>query len=180
VKPKIVEEPPPPPSAPPPRRVVGLSMESTSEGGSGPAFATGNTNAGETQRLATDPRDIPRGPAPPVDTPPVEAPAANRAASNIPGLGGAIKPPVRRGEVKPKYPELLRAQGIEADVKLLIRVDAEGRVVDVKIVAASPYPELDASAVEAVRAGSYQPAVRDGVAVAYSLNFTVRFRLDQP
>jgi protein TonB len=183
-----IAPPPPPPKAieppkvtEPPKRVVGLSLESTTEGGEGPGFATGNTNQGTTDTKAVDPKLI--NPAPPPDAPigvPTAPPPANKAATNIPGKGMVMKDPKRLKEVKPAYPEVLRAQGIEADVVLLVFIDATGKVTNVIVQEHAQQPEFDAAAVAAARAESYEPATRDGVAIAKTLKFTVRFRLDNP
>jgi protein TonB len=185
---KVASAPPPPPKAveppkvtEPPKRIVGLSLESTTEGGDGPAFAAGNTNQGTTDTKAVDPKLV--NPAPPPDAPigvPTAPPPANKAATNIPGKGMVMKDPKRLKEVKPVYPELLRAQGIEADVVLLVFIDATGKVSNVIVQEHAQQPEFDAAAVAAARAESYEPATRDGLAIAKTLKFTVRFRLDNP
>src|SRR6185436_6735158 len=52
--------PPPQPRAPepkgPPPRVVGISLDSTSDEGGGPSFAVGDTRAGQTAERAAAPR----------------------------------------------------------------------------------------------------------------------------
>jgi len=175
--PKTVDEPPPPPK---PMRVTGLSLENTVPGGDGPAFATGNTNQGQTDTKAVDPKDIPATPGPVAPGPPTPEPGPNRAASNMPGHGTVVRVPKRVQEVKPAYPEVLRAQGVEADVVLLVAIDATGQVTNVKVLQSAGQPEFDNAAVAAARAERYEPATRDGAPFAYNLKYTVRFRLDNP
>jgi protein TonB len=167
------EPPPPEPVAPPPR-VVGLSLESTTEGGSGPSFAVGNTREGKTADRALDPRDVPTGPPPP------EAPAetTNRAATRIPIAGVTYTMPKRRRPSEPPYPETLKAQGIETDVAVMVTVSAEGKVVSVTIVRPSPYPEFNEAARQHALSEEYEPATRNGEPIARSFNFTYRFRLE--
>jgi len=118
--------PPQPPSAPPPApvKVVGLSLESTSESGQGPAFAVGDTLAGSTAATAT------RRSA---DPPPAPPPGPNRAARGVPHPGSVLEPPRRLHEVKPHYPDAQRAAGVEADVLLVVSLDAGGRVLSVTV-----------------------------------------------
>jgi TonB family protein len=179
--PPPVERPrPPPPKAKapdktppaPPPRVVGLSLESTVEGGGGPGFAVGNTRVGTTAQQATAAQEV--------------APLAadervaktNAVATRIPGAGVVYALPKRKAERKPRYPEVLKSQGIEADVTVMLSLDATGKVSRVKIVTPSPYPEFNEAARAAALAEQFEPATRDGVAIPYALSFTYRFRLE--
>jgi protein TonB len=169
------KEPPPPPTAAPPPRIVGLSLESTTDGGDGPAFSVGNTRDGETAKEAVDPRKVaPRGAAPPT-TAPV---SRNQVASRVPTAGVKYVLPRRRKPSQPAYPETLKAQGIEADVTVLVKLAADGSVESVSIVKGSGHPELDQAARAAAQGEAFEPATRDGVAVPYTLSFTYRFRLE--
>ncbi|HMU75096.1 MAG TPA: energy transducer TonB, partial [Elusimicrobiota bacterium] len=58
---------------------------------------------------------------------------------------------------KPEYPAILRAKGIESAVHLRFVVTAEGNVKDVSIVRTSGYPDMDRSAVRALRKWSFVP-----------------------
>ncbi len=169
------KQPEPPPEAKKPVRVVGLSMDSTTAGGDGPGFAVGNTSRGETERVARDPNEVPKGPPP---APPPATP--NKQASRIPGTatGGKMVMPKRKKPAKLPYPETLKSQGIEADVTVIVNVDAEGKVTSVKIARSSGYPEFDEVAERAARAEEFEPASRDGAAIPYTLSFTYRFRLE--
>jgi protein TonB len=182
VPPKVVKAPPPPKAAPeppkgPPPRIVGLSLESTVEGGSGPAFAVGNTRDGETAERAVTPAAV-APVAPPPPPPPTPAAAANKAATRIPVAGVKHLPPKKKQAVEPHYPETLKSQGIEADVPLMVSIDETGKVTAVKVLRPSPYPELDEEARKAAFAEEYEPATRDGVPFATSISFTTRFRLE--
>lgn len=161
----------PPPKTPPPR-VVGLSMESTTEGGSGPSFAVGNTRQGTTAERAVDPAAVP------AVAPGEPAPGTNQTASRLPSAGVVYTKPVRKRVVKPVYPETLKAQGLEADVKISLSLDATGKVVAVKILTPSTYPEFNEAARVAALTEEFEPALRDGAAIPYSLPFTYRFRLE--
>jgi protein TonB len=171
----VPEKPPEPKKAAPPPRVVGLSFESTSEGGSGPAFAVGNTRAGQTAEKAVAPADVPSQAPPAVE----EAPKTNKVANRIPVAGVKYEQPRRKSPNKPPYPETLKSQGLEADVTVMVNLDAAGKVVSVKIIRESPYPEFNEAARKAALAEEYEPATRDGVAIPFTLSFTYRFRLEE-
>jgi protein TonB len=173
VEPPPAPEPPPDPKKPPPR-LTGLSFDSTSATGGGPAFSTGNTTEGKTDRVANDPKAAQAAP-----TPPPAAPSSpNQAATRIPSAGKSYVLPKRLAPAKLPYPETLKAQGIEADVTVMVSLDATGKVTKVKIAKASPYPEFNQIAEQAALAERFEPATRDGVAIPYTLSFTYRFRLE--
>jgi periplasmic protein TonB len=74
------------------------------------------------------------------------------------------------------YPEAARAAELEADVRLELVVDAEGRVVSARPLAA-PALGLDEAALRAVRAYRFSPARRAGRPVRVRMEWTVAFRL---
>jgi protein TonB len=164
----------PPPDAAPRRKVVGISFESTVKGGKGPAFAVGNTRMGETgskARDATNLAPLPKGRSNGTALTP------NRVATNIPTSGISLVKPKRQGSVQPTYPALLKTQGIEGNVVVLIRLDSEGKVTSVKVIKGSGYAELDAEAERAARKERFSPALRNGEPIEYSLKYTYRFRV---
>jgi periplasmic protein TonB len=174
-----IEEPPKEPDKKPPPRIVGLSFESTvGEGdGGGPAFAVGNTRLGETDKFAAKKADVPKErPAPVRGT---EKPTvANQAATRIPSKGVTFtEAKYRGGARKPDYPPTLKAQGVEADVEVLVFIDATGKVTMVKILRESPYPEFNEAARKAALAQEWEPATRNGEAMASTKKYSYRFRL---
>ena len=173
--------PPPKEAAPQPRRIVGLNMESTVTGGGGPSFAVGNTRMGATAATADDPRGV-KALAPGTPGRPGGASGAdgtgNRVAAVIPGRGVKLEKPRRIGRVKPAYPELLKARNVEGDVKVMVSLDAAGRVTGVTLVAPSKHGAFNASALAAARRERFKPATRDGEGIAYRLSYTYRFRLN--
>jgi len=174
--PKMAKLPPPttpPPTKAAPVRVVGLSLESTGEGGDGPSFAVGNTRLGETERTAV----APKGPMPEPASP-VPGPArSNQVASHIPVGGIKYEKPKPRKAPEPEYPADLKSQGIEADVMVLASIDVDGKVTSVTVIKEAPYAAFNEAARAAVLTYEYEPATRDGVPTMYQLSFTVRFRL---
>jgi len=180
--PKVAKAPEPPPPEPKqkvaPRRIVGLSLESTVEGGGGPTFAVGNTKRGETAARAEDPREVPPA-RPPVEAPPAAGSGeGNQPASRIPVAGVKFQMPKRKRNRPPPYPETLKSQGIEADVTVMVTVDASGKVTSVRIIKESPYPEFNQAARAAAEMEEFEPALRDGVSIPHTLSYTYRFRLE--
>jgi protein TonB len=164
----IREAEPLPPAAAVPRRIVGLSLESTTVGGGGPAFAVGNTRMGETDRVAREPDEASQS-----------VTHENRPSARVPTANVTFLPPEKMLEVKPEYPPELRAQGIEADVVLAVVVDKDGCVVEVELIKGPRERQFVEAAIAAAEKEHYAPATRDGVPVAQSITFTVRFRLTE-
>jgi protein TonB len=167
----------PPPEAPkgPPPRVVGINLDSTVEGGGGPAFATGETRNGQTAEHAVAPKPVESTTEP---APKIAAPTKNQAATRIPVAGVQYSAPKRKRPHEPVYPETLKAQEIEADVTVMVSLNAEGKVTTVKIIRAAPYPEFNDVAQKTAMEEEFEPATRDGVAIPYTLSYTYRFRLE--
>jgi periplasmic protein TonB len=159
-------------AAPPPApvKVVGLSLESTSEAAEGPAFAVGDTLSGTTAVAA--------GPRTPAGAETAAGP--NRVARGVSRPGSVSTPPRRLREVKPHYPDARRAAGVEADVLLVVSLDASGRVLSVTVGRGSGEAAFDESARDAARQERFSPALRDGVPVPTTFTFTTHFRLDTP
>jgi TonB family protein len=74
------------------------------------------------------------------------------------------------------YPADARADDVEGDVGLEIVVDAEGRVVDARVVTQGGHG-FDASALAAIRRYRFSAAQRDGRNVRVRMPWTVQFRL---
>jgi len=157
----------------PERRVVGLSLESTVQGGKGPSFAVGNTRMGATSEVAEKPSDVgtPGGGLGNASA------GGNARADFVPSAGSTFVKPKRLAEPRLEYPKELKAQGIEGDVAVLIRIRADGSVEDVRIVKGSGVEELDAAAREAAARERFSPATKDGEPVEYTLKYTYRFRI---
>jgi protein TonB len=126
-----------------------------------------------------------RSPSPPAR--PAPAPMrldAGAGAFPDPSLGaralGAVVPPGLddgHRNAPPDYPPESRRRGEEGVVRLLIRVNAEGEVAAVEIVASSGHPALDAAAVAAARRWRFRPAMQAGRPVSGTLSTAVHFRL---
>jgi protein TonB len=80
-------------------------------------------------------------------------------------------PPTLVKEVKPRYPEIAAASGVEADVVLLVYINENGDVTHVVVQGSSGFPAMDDEAVKAAKKCKFKPAVQNGqpVAVWYSV-----------
>ena len=90
-------------------------------------------------------------------------------------VGGAVKPPTKRVDVKPVYPDDARAAGIEGVVVLDIVIGQDGSVIDARVLRS--IPELDQAAVDAVLQWGYEPTLLDGEPVEVEMNVVINFSL---
>jgi TonB family protein len=149
---------PPPPGAPRPLPKVGISLGSTVASG-GFAVGVGNTVYGKADERAADPSTV------------------------RPYAGGFV--PAARVSSQPKvlelpkieYPADARRDGVEGQVRLLLRVDARGAVTAVRVLDA-PTPSLGAAAAEGARRFRFSPALVDGAVVETEIRFTYTFLLE--
>ena len=77
---------------------------------------------------------------------------------------------------EPEYSEEARKAKYQGTVILQVVIDAEGRPRDIR-TARTLGLGLDEKAIEAVRTWRFQPAMKDGRAVAVLVNIQVSFRL---
>ncbi|MFO0155650.1 MAG: energy transducer TonB [Alphaproteobacteria bacterium] len=139
------------------------------------------------------PRQVAEVPAPaPVRRPPQRATTAqptpqpvrlNAALQGMESftLEGRVAPPEALDAARnrrPAYPEMSRRRGQEGTVMLELRVDANGRVTEVRVVESSGFSALDAAALETLRDWRFRPAQRAGLPIAGSLTTAVHFRLE--
>jgi TonB family protein len=75
----------------------------------------------------------------------------------------------------PTYPESARKKGVEAHVRLKIRISAAGDVVDVELVSGDE--PFASAAIAAVKAWRYRPASDEGRPVASTRLVDIPFRL---
>jgi protein TonB len=138
--------------------VFGISMESTSSAGTGPALPVGNT-------LQTKPGHAKVAAA---DVKPLAAPAQAYEVTKM---------PVPIGDCKGNYyTEEAKQAGVEGTVVLKVLVGEDGRVRDVKIVQGLPHG-LTESAVRAVKACRYTIGEKDGKPVPVWVPGRIRFVL---
>lgn len=92
---------------------------------------------------------------------------------------GELKAPKFREDLSPaaRYPASARRKGLEGTVVLLLGIAADGTVARVELMESSGHEELDRAAEEAARLWRFEPARRDGEALAHDVRVPVEFRL---
>jgi TonB family protein len=133
--------------------VFGVTMESTSQGGSGPAMPVGNTTH-----------------AAPAGTGAAVKPLAQPVAAIE-----VTKMPLPHGRCAGKYTEEALAAGIEGVVVLDVTVDEHGRARDITVVQGLSHGLTDA-AIAALSACTFTPGEKAGVPVPVRVRgYKVRF-----
>lgn len=134
--------------------VFGVTMESTSQGGRGPAMPVGNT---------TTPTS---GPAPAHVAPKVAAPVAAYEVTKM---------PLPQGRCSGKYTDEARAAATEGTVVLDLIVDEKGRARDIQVVSGLDHG-LTEAAIAALRDCRFSPGEKGGQAVPVRVRgFKIRF-----
>ena len=173
--PPPVPTPLPPSNAPPPPTqeapqttkepvvITGITMESTSEGGSF-AVGVGNTMRGAPEKTAREP----------------EAAKPYKAEQYAPAAQVSELPqPLNRESLNLRkyYPAQAKKNGFEGDVVLRLLIDSDGSIAKVDIVS-DPGEGLGPAAARAVRELRFSPARVNGIPVATTVPFTIHFTLD--
>ena len=160
---------PPPPAAEAPRNtpepvvITGITMESTSQGGSF-AVGAGNTLRGAPESTAREP----------------EAVKPYKAEQYAPAAQVSELPqPLNRESLNLRkyYPAQARKNGFEGDVVLRLLIDSDGTIAKVDVVS-DPGEGLGPAAAKAVRELRFSPAKVNGMVVATTVPFTIHFTLD--
>lgn len=138
-----------------PTPVFGVTMSSTSQGGTGPAVPVGNT---------TRPAPAGRG-----DSKPLLAPAAAFEVTKL---------PVPQGRCSGAYTEAARAAAIEGTVILDLIVDETGRARDIAVVQGLGHG-LTEAAIAALSRCRFTPGEKDGAPVPVRVRgFKIRFLME--
>lgn len=109
-----------------------------------------------------------------------ERPTIALAGPSLETPAGADKAATPLVRVEPKYPPAAARDGINGWVQLRFNIAADGRVTDVRVLAAEPRRVFEQEAIRALKNWKYQPKLENGRAVAQSdLEVQLDFRLDQ-
>lgn len=81
-------------------------------------------------------------------------------------------------KVAPVYPLHATRRGIEGKVQVQFLVTADGRVADIKILAADPEKVFDQSVIDCVSRWRFQPGRVQGIPVAALAQTTIKFQLE--
>ena len=159
---------PPPPTkeapstTPAPVIITGITLESTSQGGS-MAVGTGNTLQGTPSNKAAEPAQVKPYKAEQY------APAAQ--VTELPRVLNSDSVNLRK-----YYPAEAQREGFEGDVVLRLLIDSDGSIVKVDVIS-DPGHQLGPSALKAIREYKFGPARINGVAVATTVPFTIHFTI---
>ena len=108
---------------------------------------------------------------------PAPAPAATNPAPNVAALAPGEQPvPIAGQNPPPDYPPAALRRGESGTVMVRVEVDAAGMPIDVSLDRRSGSRDLDRAAMDAVKRWRFQPAQRDGQAVASSLVIPIDFK----
>jgi len=100
---------------------------------------------------------------------------AEAAAVALPQVGEQAL--TRLGKLEPQYPSRAMQSEIEGSVDIGFTVEANGSVVNAKVLNATPAKVFDASALKAVGRLRYQPFMQDGRAIAVQTQIRIVYRL---
>jgi TonB family protein len=104
-------------------------------------------------------------------------PTAVTRESGVKTVGGEVSSPKLLNQVAPAYPDKVRKEKVIGQVVIQAVIEKDGTVARASVVR-PVHPDLDASALEAVRQWRYEPARLNGKPVAVYMTITVAFRLD--
>jgi TonB family protein len=108
----------------------------------------------------------------------IAASFASVSAQEIYKVGKDVSAPVPVTQVKPDYTAEAKAQRIEGAVALDVVINADGKVRDVKVAKSlDSVFGLDKSAVAAAKEWTFEPATKDGKAVAVQVTIQMTFTL---
>jgi protein TonB len=115
-------------------------------------------------------------PPPPPPPPPgsVDAPETLRPVR----VGGQVTPPKKIKDVKPVYPPLAIAAGVQGIIIIEATIAADGHVVSASVLRGNDL--LDAAAVAAVMQWEFTPTLLNGVPTPIIMSVTVNFTLNKP
>ena len=145
----------------PPRPVFGVTRESVTTADSATVVSLGNTLMKEPESKPVDPRTI-----------------ETYLAPEVYSLGEVDSAPRPRNIVEPKYPLAAKRANREGVVKLRFRVDKDGRVSGIEVLAAPDSRYFEEAAVAAVRQWVFEPATLKGAAVPVLVVQSIRFQLN--
>jgi len=77
------------------------------------------------------------------------------------------------------YPQEYIDQGIEGSVQLMVYVNADGSLGEIKIKEPMEIEAFNQSAIEAIQAYEFSPAITDGEAVGSWIDLTINFEVKE-
>lgn len=105
-------------------------------------------------------------------------PPPTRALAPAPiRVGGNIRVPRKLEDVRPVYPDAMRAAGREGVVPIEAVIGVDGTVTSVRVTTAQIHPDFAIAAVDAVRRWRFSPTLLNGKPVEVVMTVTVDFKL---
>ena len=89
-----------------------------------------------------------------------------------------IVPPKELRRPSVQYPPASQNDGDEGTVTLLLAVQTDGSISDIRIARSSGYQRLDAAAVRSLRQAKFQPATCHGKPIAVRIHQSFIFKID--
>ena len=89
-----------------------------------------------------------------------------------------IVPPKELRRPSVQYPPASQNEGEEGTVTLLLAVQTDGSISDIRIARSSGYQRLDAAAVRSLRQAKFQPATCHGKPIAVRIHQSFIFKID--
>ena len=89
-----------------------------------------------------------------------------------------IRPPKELRRPSVQYPPASQDNGDEGTVTLLLAVQTDGSISDIRIARSSGYQRLDAAAVRSLRQAKFQPATCHGKPIAVRIHQSITFKID--
>jgi TonB family protein len=108
-----------------------------------------------------------------------EPPPSEAVATGTMRVGGKVIAPAVVHRVEPAFPASARASmGSRKSMMFILEsvISKEGCVRNLRVVAQTPYPEVNGAAVAAVAQWKFSPGMMDGEPVDVIFNLTVNFR----
>ena len=88
-----------------------------------------------------------------------------------------IVPPKELRRPSVQYPPASQNDGDEGTVTLLLAVQTDGSISDIRIARSSGYQRLDTAAVRSLRQAKFQPATCHGKPIAMRIHYSFTFEL---
>ena len=89
-----------------------------------------------------------------------------------------IVPPKELRQPSVQYPPISRDNGEEGTVTLLLAVQTDGSISDIRIARSSGHPRLDTAAQRSLRDTKFQPATCHGKPIAIRIHQSFTFKID--
>ena len=140
-----------------------------------PPETTTSSPSNPTSQIERSPTASPTTEAAPPPTPEPVVPEVKLGDLVNPGPG-VTPPKLVRGPL-PRYPPIAQRMKREADVRVSLLVDENGRVIEAHSIGSKAGMGFEQAAVDAARKTTWSPADKNGIKVKMRLELTIEFRL---